>query len=397
MKEKQSGYTVIRGTFPQVYRTPDGYMVSARSKKWGLDVRKTFPTEKEALDFRSQISESIEVNGAQPAVPKEIKIQADAYAKLVDRLTPHGKTPEEAVDHYVKFLGEEIIRQAKPTVGQLVDKFQSHKLLEKVDEQYQNEIKVHCRFIKRTWGERRIDDLRKNEIETTLTKLHPNKNTRRKYLTFAKMFFNWVLGEDRAYILTNPATGIKIKTENFGKEFYPPETLKRFFRYVAENHKPLVGYYSLLAFAGLRPSEGARVQWEHVNISTGALHVIKGKTDARHPQLEPVAIAWLKWHQENSPKSAPFVPQKNLFNLEREVREGFRKLNDGKWIADGLRHGFATFFRALKKSDNETAWYMGNSVQMIKKHYAKSVPQSDLEKFWELTPAVVLADEPAKK
>jgi len=71
-------------------------------------------------------------------------------------------------------------------------------------------------------------------------------------------------------------------------------------------------------------------------------------------------------------KDAPFVPQQNLFNLEREVRVAFRAMNDDKWIADGLRHGFATYFRALK-------------------HYAKSIPLSELDNFWHMTPAVVLA------
>src|SRR5258708_4323000 len=128
MKAKQP-YRGIRGTFPQVYQDiNDGrYLVSARSKKWGLDIRKWFATEKEALDFRKQISESIEANGAQPAVPKEVKLQADAYAKLVERLTRFDKTPEEGISHYVKFLGDEIIRQAKPPIKELADKWRGFK------------------------------------------------------------------------------------------------------------------------------------------------------------------------------------------------------------------------------------------------------------------------------
>jgi hypothetical protein len=92
---------------------------------------------------------------------------------------------------------------------------------------------VHCKFIKRTWGDRRIDDLRKNEVETTLTKSHTNKNTRRKYLTFVRMFFNWVQGEDKGYVLTNPTTGIRFKADSFEKEFYPPEAVKRLLGFVA--------------------------------------------------------------------------------------------------------------------------------------------------------------------
>ena len=387
---------VIRKSFPQIYKlvhpkSGEAYYVgSARSSKWGMNERPVFAKEKEALDWARNIAEQIQTTGAQPALPREAKLQAEAYVKLVERLLPLGRTPEEAVEHYVKWLGEEMIRKAKPTIGHLVDQFQSHKLLEKVDEQYQNEIKVHCRFIKRTWGARRVDELRKNEIDVDLTKRHPNKNTRRKYLTFVRMFFNWVLGEDKGYVVRNPADGIKYKAERFEKEFYPPETLKTLLRYIAENHKELVGYYSLLAFAGLRPSEGARIQWNHINFTTHNLHVIRGKTDARDIILEPVALEWTRWHREKSPKESPFVPQQNLFNFEREVREGFRAVNSGKWIADGLRHGFATFYRSLKESDPAVALYMGNSVAMIKKHYAKNIPKSELDTFWGLTPAVVL-------
>ena len=90
---------IIRKTFPQVYRLKHSksgltyFQVSARSAKWGMNERKTFPTENEALGYARQIEEHVQINGAQPAVPKEIKIQADAYAKLIDRLTPHVHEP----------------------------------------------------------------------------------------------------------------------------------------------------------------------------------------------------------------------------------------------------------------------------------------------------------------
>ena len=362
-------------------------MGSARSKKWGMNERPNFNSEKDALDWARQIAEQIEKSGSVSDVPKEKIVLANRYEKMVERLTRFDKTPEQAIDHFVKFLGDEILRQAMPTIRQLVEQWEAYKLLDStLDEQYRNEIKLHCRFIKHKWGKQRADEIRKNEIETILKKHPGSNNTRRKYLTFIRMFFKWVLAEDRGYIVTNPAIGIRFKAERFEKEFHPPETLKKFLRFVAEKQRPLVGYYALLAFVGLRPSEAARVQWHHVGFSTNELHVIKGKTDARHVHLEPVAIAWLKWHRENSPKDGPFVPQKNLFNLERKVRASM----NGQWIADGLRHGFATFYASLKKDYPAVAWYMGNSVAMIKKHYAKTVPGGELEKFWGLTPEVVL-------
>jgi integrase len=71
-------------------------------------------------------------------------------------------------------------------------------------------------------------------------------------------------------------------------------------RHVAEHSKPLIGYYALLTFAGLRPSEGARVQWSDFNFKTNQLHVRNGKTNARQITLQLVAIEWMNYHREHS-------------------------------------------------------------------------------------------------
>jgi integrase len=259
-----------------------------------------------------------------------------------------------------------------------------------LDGAYRNEIAIHCRYIKRKWGALKPFELRKNAIEAALKERHGTNNTRNKYATFIRMFFNWVLHEDRQYIQTNPAAGIRFRSEGFEKEFYPLETLRGLLRFIVEEHKSLLGYYAILTFAGLRPSEGARVTWNHLNFSTGELHVVKGKTLARHIKLEPVAIEWMRFYRANTPQDHPFVPTKNLANLEKQVRAHLR----GKWIPDGLRHGFATNFASLKKDFPMVAFYMGNSVGTIKKHYAQTVPTEQLNEFWSLTPAKVLDPAP---
>ena len=61
-----------------------------------------------------------------------------------------------------------------------------------------------------------------------------------------------------------------------------------------------------------------------------------------------------------------------------------------EWIQDGLRHTFATNYNSLIKNFHETAYYMGNSVNMVKQHYARTVATEPLTAFWGLTPAEVL-------
>jgi integrase len=149
----------------------------------------------------------------------------------------------------------------------------------------------------------------------------------------------------------------------------------------------LLGYYALLTFAGLRPSEGARVRWEDINFETGELYVRKGKKEARHFILHPNAITWLKYHRNNSAQDAPFVVSKNLPNRERDVRQ--TTLN-GEWIQDGLRHGMATYYNALVKNVAEVANVLGDDQRTVKRHYMRSVPERLCKEFWGLTPEVVL-------
>ena len=94
---------IIRKTFPQVYALESPkrgkyWLVSARSKKWGLKERKTFPTEELALKYARDLESHIVENGKQPDVPKDKMQFASSYEKLLAKLSSYGRTPEEAVN-----------------------------------------------------------------------------------------------------------------------------------------------------------------------------------------------------------------------------------------------------------------------------------------------------------
>lgn len=387
MMKKQ--YIRIRASFPQVYSYPYGFLVSARSRRYGLNERKHFPTEKEATDYARDIAERIVQHGKDPDVPKD-KIQfASAYEKLMVKLSSYGRTPEEAATHFLNHLGEEVAKQAKPFIRDLVDKWHEFKKADTtLSKRTLTEIRSYARFIKRKWGNFKPDDPKKNDIRLLLTKLKVSNTTRRKYLLYVRMFFSWV--KDEGHLSQNPTDGIFYKPDDPNGAFYSPEVTKKILRYIVEHEKDLIGYYALLTFAGLRPSEGARVEWRDYCAKTNELYVRKGKTPARHIILKPVAVEWIQFHRENTPKDAPFVLSKNLANRENRIRKA---VMNGEWVQDGLRHGFGTYFKALTKSIAEVADYMGNSPDIVKRHYARTIPKDEWEAFWKLTPKVVLADE----
>jgi integrase len=444
-------YRIFRKTFPQVYQSPQGYLVSARRYGWNL--RQTFSTLKGAMDRASEIAEkqragaepppkpeehkqlvatvneltakipngktpvealevysniikTVERYGIdpeeavrnyvkifelfQPFRPKDLVFLCQDYSEILDRMGRLGRSPKEAVDHFLGHLDQEKIKREKPFISKLSDDWMAFKLTDKtLSKKTVVEIKFYSRWIKKTWGQLKPDDFKKNQIDLLIRGLEVSNNTRRKYLRYIRMFFNWV--KDEHYILVNPTDGIFFKPDDFTADFYDAETTKKILKYVAENEKDLLGYYALLTFAGLRPSEGARVQWDDYNFQTNELYVKKGKTNARHIILEPVASEWLKLHRKNFPKKkAPFVKIPNLSNRERDIREKIKALIKERWIQDGLRHGFGTFYKNRIKDIGRVADYMGNSADMVKRHYARTVTHEECNTFWSLTPKVVI-------
>ena len=385
---------LVRAKFPQIYelnhpKTGSYWLVSARSKQWNLNERRTFSIKKHAEEYADEVRARIQQFGAQPDLTPLEKVKAGTYDQLAGKLDGFGMTPEQAIEQFVKIKAEEITTQAKPFIRDLAEQWKEFKYTNKgLSERFQNEIRTYTRFIKNQWGEKRPDEIKKNEIEQMLNGLKLSNNTRRKYLLFIRMFFGWVL--DEGHIIKKPTDGIRFIADPFHGEFYSPDETKQLLKYINVNHPELVGYYALLTFAGLRPTEGKRVRWEDFNFKTNQLLVRKGKTHPRHVNLQPVALAWIQHHRQNTAAGKPFVDLQPADFRERTIHQSAL---DGKWVQDGLRHGFGTLFNALTQNIEKVAHEMGNSITIAKKHYARTIPQDECDAFWKLSPAVVMADE----
>jgi len=147
---------IVRATFPKVYEykhrnSGTYYLVDARKKKFGLTERKTFQSKTLAIKHAADIEQQLIKFGAQADVPKEKVVMADRFQGLTVQLAHFGKTPEDAVKHYVEQLGLEALRQVKPFIRDLVDQWEKYKKSDQtVTRRYLNEVHSLCRFIKRT-------------------------------------------------------------------------------------------------------------------------------------------------------------------------------------------------------------------------------------------------------
>lgn len=278
---------------------------------------------------------------------------------------------------------------AELTIGPLTERWENFKRSDTtLARKTLIEIRMYARWIRNTFGQLKPADLDKHRTETTLRALPVTNNTRRKYLRFLRMFATWLKHE--SLLTANPFESIFFKPDDFHAACYTVDEIRTLLRHIVDHCPDLIGHYTLMTFAGLRPSEGLRVQWNDINFATHELYVRKGKTNARHITLEPVALEWLAWHRKNTLDGQPFLELTNLENREKKVRVSALARD---WIQDGLRHGFGTFYRAKIKDVGRVADYMGNSPNIVKRHYARTVPRADCDRFWSMHPPDVITAE----
>lgn len=136
-------------------------------------------------------------------------------------------------------------------------------------------------------------------------------------------------------------------------------------------------------FAGLRPTEAQRVEWSDLNFETKEIYVKPaGKTGSRRFVLKGADTVW-DWlaHIKSKYPNQPLNPQKSHEYFQKKLRADF-----GKWIQDGLRHSFGTYYHNLRRDIPEVVYVMGNSVGIAKKHYVREVTKEWNDKFWTLKP-----------
>jgi hypothetical protein len=121
--------------------------MSARKKKLGMNERKTFSNEDDALDYARQIEQRLVNHGKQPDLSPE-KLQAvRSYETMMAKLAVHGRTPEEAADHFLTHLGNEVVRQAKPLIRVLTDDWKTFKYLDTtLSKKTMIEVRSYARF-----------------------------------------------------------------------------------------------------------------------------------------------------------------------------------------------------------------------------------------------------------
>jgi hypothetical protein len=144
----------------------------------------------------------------------------------------------------------------------------------------------------------------------------------------------------------------------------------------------------LQLFGGLRRTEAEELNWDtisndFVEVKAHIAKTRKRRLNAISPQLH----AWLETARAIGGK----LPAVNYADRLKLILEKAKLRRE--WDQNALRHSFASYHFAKFKNENETAALMGNSPQMVFRHYRELVRPEAAERFFALMPP----DDAAKR
>lgn len=163
------------------------------------------------------------------------------------------------------------------------------------------------------------------------------------WLLNLKAFLNFCV-EKHEWIPKSPANVLKPRSLIHERATLTPDQIERMLRgtFAMPNKLgPMMRMYlSLAVFAGIRPCETQRVEWEMLRFDSHKIALPARITKTRRPRTFPMEPNLKAWLLTCNPGTGPFYNQANHRRQLDAVREtaGLRK----EWIQDGLRHTYAS-------------------------------------------------------
>ena len=208
-----------------------------------------------------------------------------------------------------------------------------------------------------------------------------SKDTTRRRLS---RLFSW--SQTKGYCQSNPfhRIGKARRRDDATPHILTVDESERLLRAAERHHEGnMVSYTALGLFAGIRPWELSRMNWQHINLTDREIRLpgnICKTRRARTVKICDTLHAWLVGRE-----GMPIYP-KNGENHIKEVRAlaGFGP--DKPWIKDVTRHTAISHYFRLTGSYGLTAERHGNSEGIIRGHYQGLVSSADTTRFYALRP-----------
>ncbi len=270
--------------------------------------------------------------------------------------------------------------------------------------------KDHLRHIRRVlevlvekFGHRRVEDIRRDEIEDWLEELPFAAITKKNYRSAVSAAWKWFLKNDLAE--KNIVKLVDCPDVELGEiGILTVEETEQLFRVNEKIDPEVCGLMALGLFAGMRTSAISKVEYDEITMREGILTPAEKTKKNRRNYIENLPDnlwAWL----ERTPKSA-FGWEHRKWTKRKETalrRAGLLVNGDQLKKPDkngiipekkipphnAFRHSFASYHVAWKRDFQDTALIMSHQgTEILFKHYRGVAKKEDADRYFNIYPSV---------
>jgi integrase len=310
--------------------------------------------------------------------PARIAEAAEAF----NLLAPYGTSLIDATRDYIKRHAEKTASKPWKEVFSeylAMPKKRSEKYLRDL-----NEVKESTR----AFDEKLIVEISATEIDKAMSCFAPS--TRNAKLRVLRAIFN--LGIKRGYLAENPIARLDFAELDTGEvEVFTVKQTEAILNAAFEYDPELLPFFVFGFFCGIRPDgELQKLQWSRVHLPEKQIvippEVAKTKR-RRFIGISDNAIAWLEaYRKKGGSFTGKVVPMdKSLLTKRRRALQS--RANVERWIQQGMRHSFCSYWLMKHEDANKLVLQSGHTdADTMWKRYHRGVTKSDAEKFWAIRP-----------
>ena len=281
----------------------------------------------------------------------------------------------DAVHHYLTYLDE--TKRSIP-VTELFEEFLSVKQQDNVSPKYLADLRSKLGRFVNSFHVTLVCNLTVVQIEAWIRSLDIGTVSRESYRRNVSVLLEF--GRRRGYLRANPAADIKIRRRPEGEvSILTPDELRNLLSKCAPE---IVPYVAICAFAGLRPSEAASLLWSDIHLDTMQIEVRARHSKTRRHRLVPIQPNLSEWLMRYRGDDG------SVYYSRRKFREAYKAAGMEEWKMDILRHSYGTYRLPILKSADALALEMGNSPDVIFRHYRRPMNEASASAYFDLRPGV---------
>ena len=376
LKPRKIKSRVLVGKAPWVLNVPP------ELSETGKRQRLFYATEREAKVESERLKARADNFGLSLSTMTAARIaEASEAYKLLD---PLNVSLLVAVRAHVAILKA---RSASVPFGDAFDRFLELKKNKSYD--YKKEIQ-HTKASFESLLQKPICDVLPSDLEPVLDKLPPSsRNAKMRRL---RTLFNiakkrgWMGGNENPISKLDFADGKRDEVQVFSVD-----EVRKLLQHALEHDLGFLPYRVFAFLCGIRPEgELERLQWSDVKIAekTVVLRAEITKTKRkRFVDLSDNAISWLIEYQNRggcmTGLVAPWTPQ-----IRRtKHRTSYKAVGIKKWIQQGARHSYCSYWLAKHKDANKLVLQSGHTdADTMWRRYHQGVTEVEAERFWAIVP-----------